>query len=166
MAKQHRTGKLAVILHADIAGSTQLVHQDEQLAHQRIQESFRRLSSTVTRYHGHVHELRGDALLAVFERASGAVSAALAFQQEHTRDIDAWDEFTAFFTPENAAKPEIHGGFARSHWCGSPECEARINDELSVTIRCLPPGYDQDASGTCVVCGKDSPGRVVFAKSY
>ena len=75
MAKQHSTGKLAVILHADIAGSTQLVHQDEQLAHERIQESFRRFGNTITRYHGRVRELRGDALLAEFERASGAVSA-------------------------------------------------------------------------------------------
>ena len=84
MAKQHRSGKLAVILHADIAGSTQLVHQNEQLAHERIQETFRRFSDTITKYHGHVRELRGDALLAEFERASDAVAAALAFQIDQT----------------------------------------------------------------------------------
>jgi len=80
MAKDRRSGKLAVILHADVAGSTALVHQDEQLAHDRIQDTFRRFGDTITKYHGNVRELRGDALLAEFERASDAVTAALAFQ--------------------------------------------------------------------------------------
>jgi class 3 adenylate cyclase len=67
MAKDRLSGKLAVILHADVAGSTQLVQLDEQLAHERIQDAFRRFSDTIERYHGHVQELRGDALLAEFE---------------------------------------------------------------------------------------------------
>ena len=83
MAKDRLSGKLAVILHADVAGSTQLVQQDEQLAHERIQDAFRRFSDTIGKYHGRVQELRGDALLAEFERASDAVTAALAFQSEH-----------------------------------------------------------------------------------
>jgi TolB-like protein/class 3 adenylate cyclase len=82
MAQRRRSGKLAVILHADIAGSTTLVQQDEDLAHERIQDSFRRFRDTITQYHGHVRELRGDALLAEFERASDAAPAALAFQAE------------------------------------------------------------------------------------
>jgi TolB-like protein/class 3 adenylate cyclase len=82
MAKGHLPGKLAVILHADIASSTALMRQDEQLAHERIQDCFHRFSDSVTKYHGHVCELRGDALLAEFERASDAVTAALAFQSE------------------------------------------------------------------------------------
>ena len=83
MAKDDLSGKLAVILHADVAGSTQLVQQDEQLAHKRIQDAFRRFSDTIGKYHGRVQELRGDALLAEFERASDAVSAALSFQLDH-----------------------------------------------------------------------------------
>jgi adenylate cyclase len=82
MPENRRPGKLAVILHADVAGSTSLVQQDEHLAHERIRESFRRFGDTITRYHGHVRELRGDALLAEFERASDAVAAALAFQAD------------------------------------------------------------------------------------
>ena len=78
------SGKLAVILHADIVGSTTLVQQDEQKSHARIQESFRRFSKTILSYHGQVSELRGDALLAEFDRASDAVSAALAFQSEQS----------------------------------------------------------------------------------
>lgn len=69
-----------VILHADIVGSTALVQRDEQLAHQRIQEAFQRFARLIERYHGQVRELRGDALLAEFARASDAVSASLAFQ--------------------------------------------------------------------------------------
>lgn len=50
MAKGRLSDKLAVILHADIAGSTRLVQQDEHLAHERIQDSFRRLSESVVDY--------------------------------------------------------------------------------------------------------------------
>jgi adenylate cyclase len=85
MAKDHLSGKLRVILHADIAGSTALVQQDEQLAHERIQHAFLRFSKIIKKYMGTVLELRGDAILAEFERASDAVSAALAFQVDHTR---------------------------------------------------------------------------------
>ncbi len=83
MAKDDLSGKLAVILHADVAGSTQLVQQDEQLAHERIRDAFRCFSDTIEKYHGRVQELRGDALLAEFERASDAVTAALSFQSDH-----------------------------------------------------------------------------------
>lgn len=82
MATSDRTGKLAVILHADVAGSTALVHQDEQQAHARIQDTFQRFGATIGRYHGKVRELRGDALLGEFDRASDAVTAALAFQTD------------------------------------------------------------------------------------
>ncbi len=88
MAKGDLSGKLAVILHADVAGSTQLVQQNEQLAHERIQDSFRRFSNTISKYHGRVQELRGDALLAVFDRASDAVTAALAFQSDHRDHLE------------------------------------------------------------------------------
>jgi TolB-like protein/class 3 adenylate cyclase/tetratricopeptide (TPR) repeat protein len=82
MEKDRLSGKLAVILHADIAGSTALVQQNEQLAHERIQDAFRRFGDTIKIYQGHVLELRGDALLAEFERPSDAVSATLAFQAD------------------------------------------------------------------------------------
>ena len=82
MAESRLSGKLAVILHADVAGSTALVQQDEQLAHERIQDTFQRFSRNIEKYYGVVHELRGDALLAEFERASDAVAAALAFQAD------------------------------------------------------------------------------------
>jgi len=72
--------KLAVILHADVVGSTLLVQQNETLAHERIQTAFHHFSETIKTYGGITRELRGDALVAEFERASDAVPAALAFQ--------------------------------------------------------------------------------------
>ena len=67
---------------------------------------------------------------------------------------------------QNKKKPEVHGGFALSHWCDGEECENRINDELSVTIRTVPFDRAESGEGPCVCCGKPGPGRVVFAKSY
>ncbi len=76
--------KLAVILHCDVVESTSLVSKDERLAHERIHDAFTRLSDTVTRFGGTTHELRGDALLADFNKASDAVGAALVFQESNT----------------------------------------------------------------------------------
>lgn len=72
--------KLAVILHADVVDSTRLVQRHEGIAHERIQDAFERLSKAVESYGGITHELRGDALVAEFARASDSVSCALAFQ--------------------------------------------------------------------------------------
>ena len=75
--------KLAVLLHADIVESTQLVQLDETLAHRRMQEAFVEFSGEIKRYSGTTQEIRGDALVAEFPRASDAVSAALAFQEKN-----------------------------------------------------------------------------------
>jgi adenylate cyclase len=84
MEKDQLSRKLAVILHADIVGSTVLVQRDERRAHERITNAFQRFSQTIREYGGLVHEIRGDALLAEFTRASDAACATLAFQQENT----------------------------------------------------------------------------------
>ena len=81
MPQESLSRKLAVIVHADVVGSTTLVQQNETIAHERIQSAFRRLSEVITTYGGITRELRGDALVAEYERASDAVAAALAFQQ-------------------------------------------------------------------------------------
>lgn len=89
---------------------------------------------------------------------------ALQFRETHTRKIDTKDEFYAFFTPRNPDKPEIHGGFALTHWCGDPAIEEQIKADLKVTIRCLP--FEHDGPGTCPFTGRPSPQRAVWAKSY
>ena len=78
------TRKLAVLLHADVVGSTALVRADETLAHQRIQDAFRRFTETISAHGGTAHEIRGDALVAEFPKASDAVAAAVEFQAAHT----------------------------------------------------------------------------------
>lgn len=85
MANHPRAGKLAVILHADVVDSTALVQQDEHLTHEGIQATFRRFKDAISQHDGRVCELRGDALLAEFERASDAVAAALAFQSDQAK---------------------------------------------------------------------------------
>jgi len=80
---QNLDRKLAVILHTDVVGSTRLVQKNESLAHKRIIDAFDQFASSIEEFDGVVHEIRGDALLAVFSRASDAVNASLAFQARH-----------------------------------------------------------------------------------
>ena len=87
MEKDHLSLKLAVIVHADVVGSTALVQKDEALAHERIRSTFQDFSETINSYGGIAHEKRGDALVAEFERASDAVSAATSFQAKNEESI-------------------------------------------------------------------------------
>lgn len=93
---------------------------------------------------------------------------ALTFRREHTREIDTKEEFYAYFTPKNPNKPEIHGGFALTHWNGSAEVEEKIKEELKVTIRCIPEESDEFPmkSGICPFTGEPSARRVIFGKAY
>lgn len=97
---------------------------------------------------------------ALFERAR-------SFREEHTRRIDTQEEFYDWFTPErvqeNAPTP-IHGGFALTHFGGDVQLEARIKEDLGVTVRCIP--LDEGEPGTCPFTGAPSARRVVWAKSY
>ncbi len=81
---------------------------------------------------------------------------ALRFREEHTTTVDTYEEF----------KEKIEeGGFILAHWDGTPETEERIKEETKATIRCIP--FDGDTTpGTCMVTGKPSARRVLFARSY
>ena len=92
MSVSPRADRLAVILHADVAGSTQLVQQNEQLAHDRIRQTFVDFGEVIERYQGRLLEIRGDALLAEFERPSDAVTATLAFQSAHAESLARLDD--------------------------------------------------------------------------
>lgn len=96
------------------------------------------------------------------------LARAKAFRAANTRKIDTKEDFYAFFTPQNKAKPEIHGGFALAHWNGSPEVEAQLKADLNVTIRCIPLDETEfpPEPGICPFTGEPSARRVVFAKSY
>jgi len=90
---------------------------------------------------------------------------ALALREQHTVKIDSEKEFYAFFTPKNPNKPEIHGGFALSHFNGSPAVEEKLKNDLKVTVRCIPHELDAEP-GTCIFTGEPSRQRVIFAKAY
>ena len=73
-----------------------------------------------------------------------------------TREINSYDEF----------KVEIEkGGFLLCHWDGTPETEEKIKEETKATIRCIPLTGDK-TPGLCMVTGKPSVQRVVFARAY
>ena len=106
-----------------------------------------------------------DVATTLDEIQQGLFDRAKAFRAANTRQIDAKDQFYAYFTPKNAEQPEIHGGFAMSHFCGDPAVEKQVKDDLGVTVRCIPVGEELQ-SGRCVITGKPSTQRVVWAKSY
>jgi prolyl-tRNA synthetase len=57
------------------------------------------------------------------------------------------------------------GGFVAASWCGRMECEVRIKDDSSATIRCLPLG-EQPAQSGCVCCGRSAVAAAVWAQAY
>lgn len=106
------------------------------------------------------------------EIQDGLFERARSHRAAHTHRIDSADEFRAFFTPtrqgDENSPSEIHGGFALSHFCGDPEVEAQVKNELGVTVRCIPlDGFNGgDEPGNCVITGRPSSRRVVWAKAY
>ena len=57
------------------------------------------------------------------------------------------------------------GGFFMAHWDGTKETELLIKEQTQATIRCIPFNAPEEM-GKCMVTGKESKGRVVFAKAY
>jgi prolyl-tRNA synthetase len=99
------------------------------------------------------------------EIQSSLLQRATEFRDANMVQIDTKEEFYKFFTPQNSAKPEIHGGFALTHWNGSMAVEEKIKADLKVTIRCIP--FDESPEpGSCPFSGEMSLQRVVWAKSY
>ena len=84
---------------------------------------------------------------------------ALTYRQGYTKKVDTYEEF----------KEQIEkGGFILAHWDGTPETEERIKEETKATIRCIPFEADEESltSGVCMVTGKPSARRVLFARAY
>jgi prolyl-tRNA synthetase len=82
---------------------------------------------------------------------------ALAYRENHTTSVDSYDAFKDVL--------EEKGGFVLAHWDGTAETEARIKDETSATIRCIPIDRE-DEPGEDMLTGEPSDGRVIFAKAY
>jgi prolyl-tRNA synthetase len=82
---------------------------------------------------------------------------AREFRDSHSHRVDDYGKFNEMLDRD--------GGFLWSHWCESGECEERVKNETKATIRCIPVSRESE-TGKCVVCGKPSPGRVIFARAY
>jgi prolyl-tRNA synthetase len=76
---------------------------------------------------------------------------------EHTTKVDSWDEFNAVLDGK--------GGFVSAHWDGTSETEEKIKELTKATIRCIPIDSEPEA-GVCVLTGKPSERRVLFARAY
>ena len=96
-----------------------------------------------------VHALLDEIQANIFQKA-------LSYRDAHITTADSYEEF----------KEKIEkGGFILAHWDGTPETEEQVKNETKATIRCIP--YDGDKTpGKCMVTGKPSACRVLFARAY
>lgn len=82
---------------------------------------------------------------------------AFDFRDEHITEVNSWDEFVEVL--------ENKTGFIAAHWDGTAETEEKIKEMTKATIRCIPLDRVEEL-GSCVLTGRPSKGRVLFAKAY
>lgn len=82
---------------------------------------------------------------------------AKAYQQEHITPANSWDEFEKLLDEKT--------GFISAHWDGSAETEEAIKEKTKATIRCIPLNNPLE-EGKCILTGKPSTQRVLFARAY
>ena len=100
-------------------------------------------------------ELAGGVRDALDAVQAALFDRAVAFRAAHTREPATYEELCA----------AVAEGFAWAWWCGSRDCEAKVKEETTATIRCIP--FDEPGgAGKCVVCGADAQKKAVFARAY
>jgi prolyl-tRNA synthetase len=82
---------------------------------------------------------------------------ALAFREQHITKTDSWEEFEKLLDEK--------GGFISAHWDGTAATEEAIKEKTKATIRCIPLNNPEE-SGKCILTGKPSRQRVLFARAY
>lgn len=82
---------------------------------------------------------------------------AKAYRDEHITNAHTWDEFLQILDNKT--------GFVNAHWDGTPETEEKIKELAKATIRCIPLNNKQE-EGNCILTGKPSKQRVLFARAY
>ncbi len=91
------------------------------------------------------------------EIQAGIFRKALDHRARRTVRVDTYDEF----------KERIEEGlFIMAHWDGTPETEERVKNETKATIRCIPLDTADAEPGRCMVTGRPSARRVLFARAY
>ena len=98
----------------------------------------------------HIQQLLVDIQQNLFNRAK-------AYRDEHTTKVDTWEDFVSILDGK--------GGFIAAHWDGTAETEEAIKEKTKATIRCIPLQNEQE-EGTCILTGKPSTQRVLFARAY
>ena len=98
----------------------------------------------------HIEHLLEDIQKNIFNRAH-------SYREEHITKVDSYEEFKQLL--------DTKGGFFSAHWDGSSATEERIKEETKATIRCIPIDGPME-EGACMVTGKPSTQRVLFAKAY
>jgi prolyl-tRNA synthetase len=93
-----------------------------------------------------------------YVQASLFDSARNEQERQTLRDPSGYDEMIEYL--RDAA------GFVAARWCGRRECEVRVKDDSSATIRCLPLDEQPAQSGTCVCCGRSAATAAVWAQAY
>ena len=102
-------------------------------------------------------DLQARILTLMDEIQANLFNRAAQYRAEKTHVVNTWDEFLSAINEKE--------GFALAHWDGTGETEEKIKEMTKATIRCIP--MDQKAeTGACILTGKPSAGRVVFAKAY
>ena len=82
---------------------------------------------------------------------------ALNYRNSHITEVNSFEEFKEVL--------ETKGGFVSAHWDGTAETEEKIKELTKATIRCIALDRVEE-SGSCVLTGNSSNGRVLFAKAY
>lgn len=82
---------------------------------------------------------------------------AVNYRNENITEVDTFDEFKEII--------KTKGGFVSAHWDGTAETEDKIKDLTKATIRCIPNDAKEEL-GKCILTGKESTQRVLFAKAY
>jgi prolyl-tRNA synthetase len=82
---------------------------------------------------------------------------ALDYREDHITEANSYEEFKEIL--------ENKGGFIAAHWDGSKETEEQVKNETKATIRCILIDAKEE-NGVCMVTGKPSKKRVLFAKAY
>ncbi len=98
----------------------------------------------------HILDLLDDIQKNIFQKAK-------SFRDSMISSVDTWEDFTQTL--------DSKGGFVYAHWDGTPETEEKIKELTKATIRCIPLG-NKPEDGKCILTGKPSKRRVLFARAY
>lgn len=101
--------------------------------------------------------LAGEVIRLLDDIQKNMYNRAKSYRDQHTTSVDTWDEFEKTL--------EEKGGFISAHWDGTAETEEAIKEKTKATIRCIPLDVEKE-NGKCILTGKPSTRRVLFARAY